>query len=112
METVIKQISVSTVYSYTFLTCIMASNQVKPKFRILLVGDSRLRGSHHRLTALLNAMHMDDIEVSALFYPGADIRGTVGKCLSDICHRYDLIYLSTGVNNLSVLKGKSHVQTA
>ena len=29
-------------------------------------------------------------------------RGIVGTCLSDICHPYDFIYLSTGVNNLSV----------
>ena len=100
METVIKQISVSTVDLY-----------VSDLYYGINPSSEYCWSGILDCAVLLNAMHMDDIEVSALFYPGAGIRGTVGTCLSGICHRYDLIYLSTSVNNLSVLKGKKLVIT-
>ena len=74
-----------------------------PKFNILIVGDSRLRGISPLIEHELRIRKFFDIHVDLQCFPGADIEATANKCLRIIGHQsYDLIYLFTGVNNLSV----------
>ena len=74
-------------------------------FRVLLLADSRARGLTHRIQAELIAQGIINISFSILFYPGATITQTVQRAFVKLTQRrpYDLIYISTGVNNLTSL---------
>ena len=80
----------------------MQSRKAFVPFKILLIGDSRLSGFHQLIINELHDKHAWDIHVDTLVFPGADIQGTVDKTLENIgCEYYDLIYVATGVNELS-----------
>ena len=47
------------------------------KFRILVLGDSRLRDMERRLVTLLGTF--TDVEIKVVFFPGASVRQAVDR---------------------------------
>ena len=80
-----------------------APRRKKPVFRVLLLADSRARGLTHRIHTELSQQGIHNVSFSILFYPGATIVQTVQRAMCKLKERppYDLIYLSTGINNLT-----------
>ena len=82
-----------------------APRRKKAVFRVLLLADSRARGLTHRIHTELSKQGIHNVSFSILYYPGATIVQTVQRAMCKLKERppYDLIYLSTGVNNLTTM---------
>ena len=79
------------------------------KFKLLLLGESRLRGLDAGLKSGLEMYNMFDIELECLYFPGANVHETVSRGLRNgKYHYYDVIYLMTGINELSI-RGKNRL---
>ena len=82
-----------------------------PVFRILLLADSRARGLTLRIHEEVIKQGYTNVSFSILYYPGANITETVRRAMPKLKERrkYDLIYLCTGINNLTTLLRKKCV---
>ena len=71
-------------------------------FQIFIVADLQGKGLQQRIRKLCGEFNLNDLDTFVRYYPGAYINRTVNRCLRDLEDvKYDFIYLTTGINELS-----------
>ena len=82
------------------------------KFKIVILGDSRLRELDQAILQVTQHS-MADIEIESFCFPGANVLQTVERGLEKIGNAHiDLIYLAAGINNLSRKVGRKAIRPA